>query len=182
MLRAAAHGLHRGPHVAAALDQVPARRDERPAVDTPAFVLRFWRAGLAVREHLGPDDVAIAANDRVRPAFLPRLVREQRRVDAAVDDERSGGPRLAPDFVAAQGVAGVDADADDVARCETGAVEDVERLILEERDAVTVGGRRGEDEQPARGDDGDAKGHVAWIDEEDSHAHFGTKHAITQLS
>ena len=45
-----------------------------------------------------------------------RLFRKQRRVDAAEDDPGAPLAREPADFVAAERIAGVDADADDVAR------------------------------------------------------------------
>ena len=49
VLRAAAHGLHRGPHVPALRQQVPARRQESVGVDAPALVDPLQRAGRGSR-------------------------------------------------------------------------------------------------------------------------------------
>ena len=51
----------------------------------------------------------------MRAAVLVRLLGKERRVNAAEDDPRAALARHAADLVAAQRVAGVDADADDVA-------------------------------------------------------------------
>ena len=117
VLRAAAHRLHRRPHVLARRQQAPSRRLERAAIDAAALVARAHAPRLAVAQHLTPDVIAIAPRHRVRAAELDRLVRIERRVNAAVDDVRAALARRAPDFVAAQRVAGMDADADDVAGC-----------------------------------------------------------------
>jgi hypothetical protein len=84
-------------------------------------------------------------------------------VDAAVDDPGSALAGDAADLVAAEGVAGVDADADDVAGLD-GFGDDLLEGFVDE-DGVACGGGCGgsEDEEPTRGDDGGAKGVVARI-------------------
>ncbi len=115
MLRTSPHGLHRGPHVPIGGHQVPARGQEVLRLDAPAVVHRLKAAGDAVVEGLRPRQVAVAFHHRVGAADLERFVGKERRVDAAVDHRRAGGARQAADFIAAQGVAGMDPDADDVA-------------------------------------------------------------------
>ena len=83
----------------------------------------------AVAQHLAPDDVAVALDDRVRPAELVRLVRIERGVNAAVDDGRAAALGRVADLVAAQRVAGVNADADDVAGLDGGEVDRLERFV-----------------------------------------------------
>ena len=84
-------------------------------------------------------------------------------MDAAVDDPGSALAGDAADFVAAEGVAGVDADADDVAGLD-GFGDDLFDGFVDE-DGVACGGGcgGGEDEEPTGGDDGGAKGVVAGI-------------------
>ena len=111
-----AHRLHGRPHVAIGRQQIPARLEHRAALDATAFVDRaagFRRVHALIDER--PDAIAVTLDDRVRPAELQRLIRIKRRVDAAVDNLRAALARQAADLVAAQGVAAVDADADNVA-------------------------------------------------------------------
>ena len=77
---------------------------------------------------------------------------------------------LASELVAAQRIAGVDADADDVARLHALQIERLERLVDDLRRAVAFRRRRREDVQPARRDDRRAERQVARIDEMDAHA------------
>jgi hypothetical protein len=74
-------------------------------------------------------------------------------VDAAVDDPCAAGARHAADGVSAQGVAGVDADADDVAGMDALGDDLFERLIDEDGVACGCGCGGGKDEEPARRDD-----------------------------
>ena len=117
MLRAAADGLHRRPHVAVLGQQIPARLEHRLRLRRDR--LRRCVCGCAGEHAVDddrPDAVAVALDDRVRAAELERFFGIQRGVDAAVNDLRAALARQPSDLVAAQGVAGVDADADDVAR------------------------------------------------------------------
>jgi hypothetical protein len=106
----------------------------------------------------------------VGAAEIVRLVRVERRVDAAEHDRRASLTCRAPHLVAPQRVPGVDADADDVAALDRRKIERFERFIGDHR--VAVAPRRGgrEDIQPPRGDDADAEGDMTWIDKMDAHA------------
>ena len=73
-------------------------------------------------------------------AEVQGFVRVQRGVNAAIDDERAPVASDPADLVSAQGVARVDADADDVARRDGGRVELLEGLVGDERIAVFRGG------------------------------------------
>jgi hypothetical protein len=103
-------------------------------------------------------------------AALERFVRKQRGVNAAIDDPGAAGARHAADRVSAQGIAGVDADADDVAGLNGLGHNLLERLIDE--DGISDGTRCGgcKHEEPTRRDDRGAKGIVAGIDEMNAHA------------
>ena len=114
-----------------------------------------------------PHDVAVALDDGVRPAELVRLVRVERGMNAAEHD-RGAAPGRPADLVAAQGVAGVNADADDVARLDR-RVERLERFVDEDGIAISARRRGREHVQPARRDDADAERHVAGVDEVDDH-------------
>ena len=65
-----------------------------------------------------PGDVAVAFDDRVGAALLVRLLREERRVNAAEHNRRAGFASGAADGVSAEGIAAVNADADDVPRAD----------------------------------------------------------------
>jgi len=73
----------------------------------------------------------------------------------------------AADLVAAQGVAGVDADADNVARADGARVERLKGFVGDSRVAERRRRGGGNDEQPARRDDADAERDVAWVDQMD---------------
>ena len=95
--------------------QVPAGGEELVACNAAAFVdpARACRPGN--RRRLCPDEVAIAFDDGVRLPALESFFREKRGVNAAVDHPGAACARHAADLVAAQCIAGVHADADNVA-------------------------------------------------------------------
>ena len=113
-------------------------------------------------------------DDRVRLPAFARFVGEQRRVNAAEDDPRAARARRLSDRIAAQRVAGVDADADDVARRDVVGVELRECLVDEERVAPFGAGRGRQDEQPARRDDGNPKRHSLGLTRCNANAHAAT--------
>ena len=92
-----------------------AERKAPPSMRPPSYNGSSVPCG-EISQHLRPDDVAIALDDRVRGAVLARFVRVERGVNAAEDDRRATLAREAADLIAAQRVRGVDADADDIAR------------------------------------------------------------------
>src|ERR1700733_5477266 len=96
---------------------------------------------------------------------------EERGVNAAVDDPCSAGAGHAADLVAAQCVAGVDADADDVAGLDGFGDDLFEGLIDEDGVAGDFRCGRGEHEKPSRGDDRGAKGIVRGVYE--TYTHWG---------
>ncbi len=71
--------------------------------------------------------------------------------------ERAARAGFASDLVSAQGVAGVDADADDVAGLDGRGIERIERLVAEDGIAAVKRRGGGEDVEPPRGDDGHAE-------------------------
>jgi hypothetical protein len=169
VFRTASNGLHRRPHVPVALDQVPARLDHLVPGHASGGVLRLWRLTGAVGEHLRPDDVAVAGDDRMGGANLVRFVGEQRSVYPAVDDPRAARARRLPHLVSAQRVPRVDTDAHHVTGFHGGGVESLERLVDQDGVAIAAGRRRREHEKPARRNDGNAERRVAGIDQMNSH-------------
>ena len=178
VLRAAAHGLHRAPHVAVLRQQVPPRRHERVAVDAAAFV----DAAAACRAR---SPRATAARRDRRRRGRPRAPRRargtssgiERGVDPAEDDvraalaRRGGRPRSR------------------AARCRCGC------RCRRRRPAASSSGsngssvsstmtgvpyacrRRGrQHEQPARRDDRRAEREVAGVDE--MYAHEGSNQHV----
>ena len=116
VLGAAADGLDGGPHVFVAGHEVPAGGEEVGTADASAFVDLFrFRAGEDVGDGFAPGDVAVAFDHGVSVASFEGFFGKERGVDAAVDDPGTALAGDATDLVAAEGVAGVNADADDVA-------------------------------------------------------------------
>ena len=89
-------------------------------------------------------------------------------MDAAVDDPGSALASDAPDFVSAKGVAGMDADADDVAGLDGFGGDLFEGFVDE--DGISCGRRCGcgENEEPTRGNYGGPKRVIAGIYEMDT--------------
>jgi hypothetical protein len=73
--------------------------------------------------------------------------------------------RLAANLVPAPGVAGVNADPDDIAGRDRVDIKRVQRLIHDSRIAPARPGRRRQDVEPARGNHRHAEGFCARIDE-----------------
>ena len=136
VLRAAAHGLHRSPHVSIARQQIPACPHERVASDTSALVLRQRRAARAIGEHRRPDQIPIAADDRVRLAMLPGFVRVERGVNPAEHHVSAAGSNETAQLIAADRIGGVDADADHVTCRDAVEIERLEGFVGDGRAAV----------------------------------------------
>jgi hypothetical protein len=168
VLGAAAYGLHGGPHVFVAGHEIPAGGEEFCASDAAACVDFFGRAGEAAGDRFAPGDVAVSGDYGVGVAALEGFFGEEGGVDAAVDDPGSALAGDAAYFVAAEGVAGVDADADDVAGLD-GFGDDLFEGLVDE-DGISCGRRRCccKDEEPTWCDDCCPKGIVAGIYEMDA--------------
>ena len=118
VLRAATHGLHRCPHVPAGGQQIPARRHEPIARYAPPVVHARGPTRDAISDDGRPDHIPVASDHDVCAAMSVRFVWEESRVDPTKHHPCPPFPRLPSDFVSTQGVAGVDADADDISRCD----------------------------------------------------------------
>ena len=70
MLRTAANGLHRRPHVPIFREQIPPRRHEVVAADAAAVVGGRGSSIDAVADDVPPDEIAVAAHDRVSAAVF----------------------------------------------------------------------------------------------------------------
>ena len=119
----------------------------------------------AVVDDLAPHHVAVALGDRVRAAELVRLLRVERGMNAAEHDPGAALAREPADFVAAQRVSGVDADADHVAGLDPLGVEHLQRFVSDDGVAEVSRRRSRQHVKPARRDDADAEREMAGIDE-----------------
>ena len=170
VLRAAADRLHRRPHVFRARHERPARRLEIAAFNLAAFVDGLRRAARAVGEHRRPYEIAVAPDDGMRGAEGERLVGIERRVDAAEDDECPAGASLLADFVSVDRVAGVDADADDVAGRDGRRIPWIEGFVRDDRVAIAFGRCGRENVQPSWRDDADAERQPTRVDQMHLHS------------
>ena len=91
-------------------------------------------------------------------------------MNAAVHDVRATRARVPADFVAAERVAGMNADADDVAGLDRCRIEKCQGFVDQYGIAVAFGRGAGQDVQPARRDDGGAERDMAGIDQMNFHA------------
>ncbi|WP_433984761.1 hypothetical protein RBB78_09865 [Tunturiibacter empetritectus] len=164
VLGAATDGLNGGPHVLVAGHEIPAGGEEVGAADAAAFVDLFGlSAGEDVGDGFAPGYVAVAFDYGVGFAALECFFGEEGGVDAAVDDPGSAFAGDAADLVAAEGVAGVDADADDVAGLD-GVGDDLFDGFVDEDGVACEGGcGGGEDEEPTGCDYSGPKRVVAGI-------------------
>jgi hypothetical protein len=105
----------------------------------------------------------------VRATERARLVGKERGMDAAEHDIRTCRTRRDADLVAAQRIAGVDADANDVARRDDSCVEALEGLV--DQTGLTESDRRcrGQHIEPARGNNADTERHMTGIDKVNGH-------------
>ena len=169
VLRAAADGLHRRPHILLRLHQVPARRQKIGPRDAAALINRLRMACQAVCHHLRPHQVAIALHHGMRQAVLQRFLGKQRRVNTAIHHPRAPLARHPAHLVSAQSVARVHADADDVAGLNALGDNLFQRFVDENRVSHRPGCRRRQNEQPTGGDDSRAKRIVAGIHQKNAH-------------
>src|SRR5687768_10919899 len=105
-------------------------------VDLSAFVNLVELAVEAVFDGLAPRDIAVSLDDGMAAAELHRLFGIESRVNTSIYDQCATLPCDAADFVSAQGIACVDADADDVTSGDRGRIELFEGLIGDERVAI----------------------------------------------
>jgi hypothetical protein len=102
-------------------------------------------------------------------AQIERLVGVQRGVDAAEDYERPARPREGANLISAKGIAGVNADSDDIAGSNRLDREGFQGLVRDLRTPIRRRSRRREDEEPPRCDHADAKREVTWIHQMNRH-------------
>ena len=108
-----------------------AGRNSLPSMRPPSIdALRL--AGKAIVHGLGPGNVAIAGDNGVGVAPFECFLRKQRSVNAAVDHPRAPAAGDATHLIPAQSIAGMNADADDVAGVDRFRNDRLERLIDQE--------------------------------------------------
>ena len=131
--------------------------------------MRSGVPGHAVANYLVPDDVAIAFDHRMCPAPLKRLFRIERGMDSPEHDPGAALACRASDLVSSQGVAGVNANADDVAGLDALQIEMFQSFIADFGIAERLIGRGGQNVQPSWRDDCGPEGGIAWIDKMNAH-------------
>src|SRR5438552_15427059 len=105
MLRAAAHSLHRRPHVAVARQKAPPRWSKIICLNPPSLIDALHRLAGAIVEYRLPHYVAIAADHPVGATQLVRLFGIKGRVNAAVDHPSAALACLPAYLVSAQSIA-----------------------------------------------------------------------------
>jgi len=89
-----------------------------------------------------------------------RLFREQACVYATEDRDSSMTSHQAPQFIASAGIAGMDADSDDVAGVDSFCAKRLDRFIDDDRIAERPGSRPGKNIKPAGRDYADTETYV----------------------
>jgi hypothetical protein len=95
---------------------------------------------------------------------LEGLFREERSVNASEDHPCAALARHAAELISAKCIAGVDADADDVAGLDDRGIYLFQALVDEGWISVDVWGSGGEHEEPTGSNNSSAKGNIARID------------------
>ena len=144
MLRAAAHSLHRCPHVAVTRQEIPTRWGKIFRFDPPGFIDALHRPAGTIVEYRLPHYVAIATDHSVGAAQLMRLFGIQGRVNAAEDHPSAARACLPAYLVSAQGIAVMNADAHDVAGFQSSAIRQGQSFIHDHRIAEASRGGRGQ--------------------------------------
>ena len=169
MLGAAPDGLHRRPHVAARPQQIPSGGEKLLRWNAAGIIDFLWGPLGAIGQHGAPHDVAVAFDHGMGAAELLRLFRIERGVNAAEDHPGAALAAEAAQIIAAAGIAGVDADTDDIPRLQAGGIERLQTLVA--NDGVAVLRRRGagQNVQPARCDDTDPKRKLVGVNQMNTH-------------
>ena len=119
----------------------------------------------AIFQNTCPGPIAIAFYYGVRASEFVRLVRKQGCMNSTVDHECPSLASQPADFIAAQCVAGVNSNSNNVAGRNGCDIQLLQCFINDYGIAEAGGGRSGEHIEPPRRDDADAEGFVARIDE-----------------
>src|ERR1019366_4104441 len=169
MLRASANGLHRGPHVLVAPQQIPSRRQELATFNPSALIDAAWLASEAIGHHLAPRNIAISLHHGVSITVFQGLFGKQRSVNATIDHPRAALARHSTDLISAESIARMYADADDISRHDAFRHNLLQRLIDENGISRCLRCRRRKDKQPSWRYDGRTERIVAGIYEMNPH-------------
>src|SRR5450432_3609759 len=170
MLAATANRLQRRPHVAIARHQVPAGRNKVAGLNLAAHVHWFWLAFAAVFERPRPGDVSVTFYHCVRAAEINGFLRIKSGVNSAENHIRSPFARDLANFVSAQSVGRMNANADRIARLNALRIHRKQRFVNQNRISKTS--RRGGSQNvlPSRRDYCGSKRHTTWVDQVNVHA------------
>jgi hypothetical protein len=119
-----------------------------------------------------PGQVAIAGHHRVRRSQFSRFLRVQGGVNATENYVSSAGARLPADFIAPQGVGGVNADAHRVAALDGFKIDFFQSFIHQQRIAKLSGRGSSQHIEPTGGDNSSTEGDVARINKVHLHSRF----------
>ena len=114
MLSASPNGLHGCPHIFVARHEVPPRGKELVRLYAATFVDPSWIAVDAILQYFGPDKVAVAFDNAGGAPQFQGFFGVERGVDTAEHHPRTTFACDPPDFIAAQDITRVNADADDI--------------------------------------------------------------------
>ena len=149
--------------------QLPARGDESIGIDPSRLIDGLQSTACRIAEHEWPGNVAVAFDDSVGSPETERLVRIERGVNAAKGHGGPASPRQLAKLVSAKGVAGVNADPDDIAGLNGVHIDGLEGVVRDPWVSKRRRRRGSEDEQPPRRYHADAEGEVARIHEMNGH-------------
>ena len=163
VLGTAAHRLHRSPHVPFTLQEIPAGRQELIAPNTATLINTFRLAVCTVLDNARPNQIAVAANNRVSAANFMSFIRKKRGVNPSKNDPRTASARFSPNFVASKRVAGVQPNTNDIASLNGCRVNRLKRLIDDQRVSPHPRSSCGKNIQPPGSDNSHTKRHMAGI-------------------
>ena len=155
--------LHRSPHVTVRRKQVPTRRLKLISGDTSPVVQRLWITLFAIGQNSLPNLVTIPLNDGVSAAEFVRFLWVQARMDSAVYNPGSSFPGQSPYLHPPQCIGRVNADANDISRCNMRRIHPSEGFIDNDGFAIARRCCPRQNKQPTRCDHADAEGDIAWI-------------------
>src|SRR5215472_568292 len=165
MFGASADGLHRSPHVAIARNQVPARLNKIAGFDLTAAVERLRSPGATIPQHLCPDNVSIAFHDGMGAAKFPRFFGKKSGVNSAENHISATLSRQLSNFVSAQRVRRMNANADGISRLNARRINLKQGFIYKNGIAESSWRSTGKHVLPPRSDDCSPKRHSAWVNQ-----------------
>src|SRR5438874_2096067 len=104
MFWAAAHGLHRGPHVTFSRQQIPAGGQEIGSFNPPTFINRQRSPAAAIPQDLWPYHVSVTLDHRMRAAQFMGFVRVEGCMNSTEDHIRTPITGHLSNFVPAESI------------------------------------------------------------------------------